>query len=813
MNFKDITKNFKKVHLIAIALIIGFNLVYFAPQLDGKIVKANDAISSTAWTKLPADYQEKTGEKSQWNSSMFSGMPWGFLSNGAEYNYTAQLNNASHSFLPYPVGYMIKAGLLTYLALILLGISPWLGVILALAFTYNVNYVVLIEAGHGNKLEVLAGFPLLISGLIVSFRGRTFVGFLAISLSVSIAFLRNHPQMVYYLLMLLFVFTFVYFIFAIKDKKLVQFLKISIIVLLAFGMGAAANMSQIISSKDFSEGTMRGKPILTAEAPKAAKSTSSSVDGLNWEYATGWSFAKEDLFGILIPRAVGGSSKEEIGKPIPGKKELANALQSDPRFQPKKDGNYIFGLYYGGMGSTAGPAYLGAGIIFLFIFSLFFLSWKNKVAFVATAIFLIFLSLGKNFELINRFIFENLSYYNKFRAPSSIVNLLPAFLVLAIGIGLDKFMKEKEKAKFLKPLLISAGITGGAAFLFYLYAINSYEAINTGDALIIEARKSLLGADVLRTILIIALTCLGIYLFIKKRIKTTFLLIGMGAIILVDLVLVGKRYLDTDSYVNKTEYQSEFKVRPVDQQIFSMEPNGRAYYRVFDQSIPTFNSAQTSYYHNTIGGYHAAKLQRYQDLIDFQIAKGNMEVLNMLNSKYFISQQQQLQVNNQANGVAWFVKEIKEVTTPMEEIKGLDSLKTKEKAVILATEFSKEDYNQVGDGTGTISLESYLPNKMTYSATNTTNQFAVFSEMWYGKNNSWRAYVDGKEVNIVRVNYVLRGLEIPANSTNIEFVLDPPVKYAAVSGISSALLLLLLAAYFILPKKYREKLKFIPKEV
>tara|TARA_B110000261_G_C13083089_1_gene356705 strand:- start:2071 stop:2802 length:732 start_codon:yes stop_codon:yes gene_type:complete len=237
-----------------------------------------------------------------------------------------------------------------------------------------------------------------------------------------------------------------------------------------------------------------------------------------------------------------------------------------------------------------------------------------------------------------------------------------------------------------------------------------------------------------------------------------------------------------------------------------MEPKGRAYYRVFDQSIQTFNSALTSYHHNTIGGYSAAKLQRYQDLIDFQISKGNMGVINMLNTKYFISDKQQLQLNNQANGVAWFIKEIKEVTTSMEEIKGLDSLKTKEKAVILSSEFNKEDFDQLGDGTGNIILENYLPNRMTYSATNTTDQFAVFSEVWYGRNESWKAYIDGKEAKIVRVNYLLRGLEIPANSTNIEFVLDPPAKYASVSVIASSFLLILLVAIFLLPKTIREKL-------
>ena len=811
MKLKDIAQTIKPVHLIAIGLILVFNLVYFAPQLDGKVVKAHDAISSTAWTKLPADYTEKTGEPSQWNSSMFSGMPWGFLSNGIEYNYARKLNDVSHSFFSYPAGYIIKAGLLTYLALILLGISPWLSVILALAFSYNVNYVVLIEAGHANKLEVLAGFPLLISGLILAFRGKSLLGFVIVSLSVSIAFVRNHPQMVYYLFILLFVFALVYFIFSIKNKQLVHFIKASAVVITAVALGATSNISQIMSSKDFSDDTMRGKPILESNTETA--NTSSSVSGLNWEYAMGWSYAKEDVFSILIPRAVGGSSKEEIGKAEPGKQTLANALKGDGRFKPKKDGNYIFGIYFGGMGSTGGSAYLGAGLLFLFVFSMFLLSWKNRIAFGATAVVLIALSLGKNFEALNLFLFENLPFFNKFRAPSSIINILPGFLVLAIGMGLTKFMKEENKSKYLKPLLISGGITAGLSILYYLYAMNGYDKINEGQPMIVEARKSLLGADVMRTVFIVALSSLAFYLYIKNRIKTNFLFIGLAVLILADLVLVGKRYLDADSFVNKSTYQSEFNPRPVDQQIFSMEPNGRPYYRVFDQSIPTFNDAKTSYHHNTIGGYHAAKLQRYQDLIDFQIAKGNMQVLNMLNTKYFINQQQQLQVNNQANGVAWFIKGIKEVNTPMEEIRGLDSMNTKEKAVILATEFNKENYDQVGDGYGSISLDSYLPNNLVYSATNSTDQFAVFSEIWYGRNESWKAYIDGVETKIVRVNYALRGLEIPANAKRIEFVLDPPAKYAAVSGITSSFLLVMLVLLFVVPKKYKDKLNFVPKKV
>ncbi|MGB1040231.1 MAG: hypothetical protein ACPGVD_05115 [Flavobacteriales bacterium] len=813
MNIKDKFKNFNRLHLVAILIILVFNLVYFSPQLEGKIVKAHDAVSSTSWNKLPGDYTKKTGELSLWNSSMFSGMPWSLLANGYQYNYARKLNDVSHGFFGYPVGYMIKAGLLTYLALVLLGMSPWLSLILSLAFAYNVNYVVLIEAGHANKLEVLAGFPLLISGLILLFRKKVTTGFLVLALTVSISVLRKHPQMLYYLLMLLVIFGLVYLVFAIINKKTVPFLKVSLIAILAFAIGALSNFSQIISSKDFSDDTMRGKAILQKDANDNGTNSSSSVNGLNWEYAMGWSFAKEDVFSILIPRAVGGSSKEEIGKAVPGKQDLANALKNDPRFQPKKDGNYIFGIYFGGMGSTGGPAYLGAGIIFLFVFSLFLMGWKNKLAFGLTILFLLMLSLGKNLEMVNLFLFEHLPFFNKFRAPSSIINLLPAFLVIGIGIGINKFIEEENKAKYLKPLLISGGVTIGVCVLFYMYMLNGYDKINEGQELIVDAKKSLLGADVLRSIFLIGLTCLVLFLYTKNKLKPTLLYLGMGVIILTDLVLVGKRYLDSDSFVSMAKYESQFRPRPVDQQIFSMEKKGRPYYRVLDQSINTFNDAKTSYHHNTIGGYHAAKLQRYQDLIDFQIGKGNMQVLNMLNAKYFITQQQQVQINNQANGVAWFINNLNHVSSSEEEMKGLDTLDTKNEAVILADEFDSKDYDQVGDGNGNIELVSYLPNKLVYTADNTSDQFAVFSEVWYGKNKSWRAYIDGKEANIVRVNYILRGLEIPANAQQIEFVLNPPLKYSWVSILFSSLLLLMIILAFIAPKKLVDKLNFVSKEV
>lgn len=813
MNIKEILKQLKSVHLLAIGFIILFNLIYFLPQLEGKKVKAHDAISSTAWSNDIIKYHKETGERPQWNSSMFSGMPWGQLSNGFEYNFTRFFNNLSHVYFSYPVGYMIKAGLLTYLALILLGISPFLSIILALAFTYNVNYIILIEAGHANKLEVLAGFPLIISGLILGYRGKLIPSFLAIGFSISIAFLRNHPQMVYYLLMLLFVFAFVYFIHSIFTKKALQFFKLSTIIFIAFAIGAAANLTQILSSKDTSEGTMRGKPILEVEQNQTAAKTSSNVNGLDWKYAMGWSFSKEDIMGVVIPRAVGGGSKEEIGKAIRGENSLANALKSDSRFKPKKDGNYVYNTYFGKMLMTNGPGYLGAAVIFLFIFSISLMSWKNRLAFGITTFFLLLLSMGKNFEILNHFLFDNLPFFNKFRAPSSIISVLPSFVIVGIGIGLNKLFKSENKSQFLKPLLISGAVTTATLIGFYIYLMNFYDLINEGQQILVDTRKSMLSADTKRSVIIVILAFGIFYFFIKSKIKANLLFIGLGLITLTDLVFVGKRYLDADNFVNTSKYKREFTPRPVDKQIFEIESKGRPYYRVFDQSINTFNDAKTSFHHNTIGGYHPAKLQRYQDLIEYHISKGNMEVLNMLNTKYFINQKQQLQVNNQANGVAWFVKELIEVKTPNQEIKELEGLPTKDKAVILANEFNNEDFDNVGDGVGNVKLDSYLPNKLIYSINNSTDQFAVFSEMWYGKNKSWRVYIDGKEANIVRVNYVLRGLEVPANSKQIEFVLDPPLKYAYVSGLFSTILLILLLLTFVLPKKYTDKLNFESQDI
>jgi len=529
-------------------------------------------------------------------------------------------------------------------------------------------------------------------------------------------------------------------------------------------------------------------------------------------YAAG-NFGARAMSMLLVPLLTLYLTKEEIGKAVRGENSLANALKSDSRFKQKKDGNYVYPLYYGKMLMTNGPGYLGVAVVFLFVFSLSLLSWKNRLAFGITTIFLLLLSLGKNFDMLNHFLFDYLPFFNKFRAPSSIISVLPAFVTIGAGIGLNKILKSEDKVQFIKPLFLSVGVTVGVLILSYFYIMNFYDLINEGQQIIVDTRKSLLGADVKRSIFIVVLAFAMFFMFLKNKINTKILFIGLGLITLADLVLVGKRYLDADNFVSTSKYIREFVPRSVDKQIFSLEKKGRPYYRVLDQSINTFNDAKTSYHHNTIGGYHPAKLQRYQDLIEFHISKGNMEVLNMLNTKYFISQKQELQVNKQANGVAWFVKELVEVNTPNQEIEGLSNFPTKEKAIILSSEFEKKDYDSVGDGNGVIELVNYLPNKLKYSVNSTSDQFAVFSEIWYGKNKSWKAYIDGKEANIVRVNYVLRGLEIPANAKQIEFVLDPPLKYAYISGIFSSILLVLLLLAFVLPKKYTSKLNLESQDI
>lgn len=807
-DFIERIKAIKRIHFLLIALLVVVNIIYFLPQFQGQKVNAHDAVSSTAWSKQVIDF-EKDGETVNWNPSIFSGMPWGLLTVGEKYNVLGFLNDVSHVFFSYPAGYFIKASILTYIALVLLEVPAVMSFFLALLFTFNVNALALLAAGHGNKIEVVMGLPILFAGVLLAYKGKVLQGFLITAVSVSIAILRVHPQMFYYLLMILVVFGLVYLIFAIINGQWKSFFKITAVVILAFVLGGLSNISQLISSKDFAKDTMRGVPILQEEAT-AVK----TKEGLDWDYAMRWSAEAKDFWSIIIPRALGGSSLEDIGKrnDTPLGQLLANNQKAD------KLGHYYYPLYFGNIDSSGGPFYMSVILVFIFIFSFFTMDLKNKIAFGLSFIFLLMVAMGKN-SFINTYIFEYLPYYNKWRAPSSIMSVFPAILVIASGIGIKTIVDTKDKKQLIKPLIYT---TVGFVILilaYWMYASNSFSFVQSFEQdyqfavqdAIINTRKMLLKSDVLRSIFLIALSAILLYFFIKEKLSKKYFVIIIGVLMVLDLLQIDYRYFNKSKWESENKYLSTFTPRNVDLQILNNEKKGRGYYRVFDQNNP-FNDAIPSYLHNMVGGYRPDKLRRYQDVIENHLAKGNIQVFNMLNTKYFISQKQELSVNNQANGNAWFIKEIETVNTPNEEIKALDDLNTKEQAVVLATEFDAKDYDKVGNGTGNIELTSYHPNKMKYATTNNpSDQFAVFSEVWYGRNNMWRAYVDGKETPIVRVNYILRGIEVPANAKEIVFELKAEARYSWVSIASSLLIAIFLILGILFGNKLEEKLNFISK--
>ena len=784
---------FKKAlpHVVSMAIIIGCVTIYFAPQLSGKVVAGSDVVSSTAWSKQVLDYKEETGILSNWNPSMFSGMPWGLLTAGYQYNLIRSADKVLRLGVAPPMGLVIKSGIVCYIGLLLLGLGPWVSLFGALAFAFNVNYMILVEAGHQSKLSVIANFPLILSGLILCFRKKWTWGMPAIAFGTSIAIANNHIQMLYYLLLCFGVIGVVYFVDAIRKKELPTFIKMSSLALIAATIGALSNFSILTSAKSFAEDTMRGKPIL--EQASTAAPSSSSTNGLEWNYAMQWSNDSKDVLSVLVPRIVGGSSYEEVS----ADSETGRLLQQNNATKGK-DNTYQAPMYWGGLPFTSGPYYSSIILFSVFVLGFFLIPVRLRWSLGLATLVVVLISMGKHASWLNKPLFEYLPLLNKFRAPSSAITILPLFMVFGAGLGLQSLVKSKKKSDLIKPILISSG---GVAILSVLIALLGSSMLSfegAGDAryaeqvqnIFINTRKDLFSSDAWRNVGLSILVLGLLWAYAKDYIKSGLILAGvLSALVFVDLYLVDQRHLDIDNWESQREYETNFTTRSADTQIKALEPKGRGYYRVFD--IPNMRSAIGSYHHNTIGGYHAAKLQRYQDLLDFHITKGSRGALNMLNAKYTITQDQKVEVNQQALGNAWAVNEIRYVTTANEEIEAVGAIDPGATAIVNKKDFS-EAVLKAGSGNCSIVMTDNVLNKWTYEFNGTSDEFIVFSEVWYDQVKGLTARIDGIEVDFVRVNYILRGLQVPSGKHTIEFEFTAPIQGAALSVIASILILLML---------------------
>lgn len=765
-------------HILALLGFVALTSLYFYPQLEGKKVMQGDILQWEGMAQEALEYQKETGELTLWTNSMFGGMPTYQINNIQPNNLMQYAQKALELFFEEPIGLFIAAALGMYFLLLMMGVVPgaaWLG---AFTFAFSTYHVIIYEAGHYLKLVSIGTFPWVLAGLYLIFQRRLLLGAASFSFGLGLAFYANHVQMTYYLAIVLGLYFIGETIRLVREKSIKQWVYGSLLLVGGAVLALSSGASKLYTSYEYSRDTMRGAPILQ---PGNDPGSSSETEGLSWEYAMQWSQGPLELFTVLVPGITGGSSSERIGD----KSAIRATLRSSGVNLPA---DFKAPLYWGELPFTSGPVYFGVLVIFLFIMAMQLERGQLKWWILAGVLFTFVYSLGKNADGINRLIYDYLPLMNKFRSPNSITSVTP-LLMLFLGMLYFKNMLggHYSKERVLRALYYTTGSLGGIALLIALAGSSFFSFTGPGDEQLVqmgfpmdavyEDRMSLLRSDAFRTFVLITLAFALIYFWLKEKLGLWIMLGGLIILGVFDLWTVDKRYLNADDFKTEREYNAYFTPRAADELILKdVDPH----YRVMDVTANTFNSSFASYFHKSIGGYHAAKLQRYQDIIDRHISKNNMKVLNMLNTKYFIlpgetkEEEATVQINMEALGNAWFVKSLQQVSSPDEEIDylGKEDFDPKQVAVV-HQEFV--DHTGAADfsGEGSIKLTSYKPNALEYASESGEDQFVVFSEIWYGPDKGWQAYVDGQPADHIRVNYVLRGMKLPAGNHKIEFRFEP----------------------------------------
>lgn len=793
-------------HLAALGIFIAASVFYFAPQFSGKIIEQGDVMSYRGMSQELRAYKEATGKEALWTNAMFGGMPAYQINTISSGNYVKKLEQVARMFIKPPAGQFIAAMVCFYILMVLLGVNPWLSIIGAIAFGFATNNLVLFEAGHETKLRTISYLPLVASGMLLAFRKRYLLGGILFGIGLGMDLAANHVQMTYYFFLTVLIWGVAELITNIKNQTLPHFGKAAVALIVGGLLALGSAASNLWVTYEYAQDTMRGEPILEQES-NAGPTSSSEVNGLDWDYAMQWSNNTLDVFAGFIPGVVGGGSVQPTTSDSPYGQTLR-------RLGAGQGKTFDAPLYWGGLPFTSGPIYFGAIMVFFFLVGLFLVEGPVKWWLGLGTLFTILLSMGNNLEGFNHFIFDYFPLYNKFRTPNSVLSvtslLIPILAILALN---EIFSGKADKAKTLKALAIGGGISVAIALFFVVVGPGMFDFVNPRDAqqfgqadpqviqslmtALADTRADLMRSDAIRSLILVVLSAGMVYFFLQDKIKMVPVIIGLGVLTVFDLFGVGMRYLNQDDFKRPTSVGQYFAPRPVDQQILQDKD---PHYRVYDATINTFNSAQPSYHHKTIGGYHAAKLQRFQDLIDRHITRGNQAVLNMLNTKYFIvpgpDGQPAVQQNPGAFGNAWLVDSIVVVPNANVEIDGLEYLPL-DHAAVVNQEFDDYVKTLQPTGQGAVRLKEYRPDRLTYESNAAQEELAVFSEIWYGPNKGWQAYIDGQPVEHIRVNYALRGLKIPEGVHEIVFEFAPSKYYLGktIATICSITLLLALLGY------------------
>ena len=819
--------------LIAILAFIVISFIYFFPAItEDRILFQHDTVAGAGAGQEAKEYYERTGERTRWTNALFGGMPTYQMS--PSYDSTEPLTfvqKVYHLFLPNYVWLTFIMMLGFYILLRAFGIPAWLAGLGGIIWGFSSYFFILIAAGHIWKFITLAYIPPTIAGIVLAYRKKYLLGGIITTLFMAMQILSNHVQMTYYFLFVILFMVGAFFEDAWRKKELPQFFKATGVLIVAGLIGVSINLSNLYHTYEYSKETMRGKSELKYEGA-AAKQTSS---GLNRDYITQWSYGIGETFSLLVPNVKGGAS-------VP----LSRSEKAMEKANPMYSSLYSqLTQYFGDQPMTSGPVYVGAFVLMLFILGCFIVKGPMKWALLGATIFSILLSWGKNFMGLTDFFIDYIPMYNKFRAVSSILVIaeftIPLLAILTLKEILTKPELLKEKLKYI---YISFGLTGGLALLFAIAPRLFFPTYIPGNEMaalqnalpadqlspiianLEEMRVHLFTSDAWRSFFIVTIGTLLLLAYNAKKLKATWTVAAIALLCLGDMWSVNKRYLYDEQFIPKSEQTATFRKTQTDELILQ-DPS--LDYRVLNFAGNTFEENNTSYWHKSVGGYHAAKLRRYQEMIDHHIAKemqaayqevatagGQMDsvnaakfpVLNMLNTKYFIfpagQQGQTVPIENPYTfGNAWFIDKIQYVNNANEEIDAIGQVDLQQTAIV-DSKF-KEALKGVNEGykdsLSTIRLTSYEPNQLVYETSSPQDGIVVFSEIYYP---GWTATIDGKPADIARADYILRAMNVPAGKHTIEMRFDPQSLHIT-EGIAYGAMALLLVGVIILIWIYRKK--------
>ena len=791
----------------ASALIIFFvvSALYFAPQFQGKVLPQHDVMQYEGMAKDINQMRSTTGEDPQWTGGMFSGMP-AYLINVA---YPAQIIKTYlgkvTKTIDTPAGFLFFAMTSMWLMLLIFGVNPWIGIIASLAYGLSTYFLLIIGAGHITKMWALVYAPMMMGGAWMTLRGNMLYGAALTGVFTSLEIGANHPQISYYFILAMAAMWLSELIFAIREHLLPRFARRTAVLAVVGILAAVSNFSPLWYTAQHTKDTIRGGSELTS-------TVETSNEGLALDYATAWSYGRAESFNLLIPDFMGRQSATTF--PSDGNTAaILNeyGLRGAERQLP---------MYWGDQPYTGGPTYLGASVLFLALLGVMLLAGRNKWWIIGVSILMLFLAWGRHWMGLTELAFDYLPGYNKFRTVSMTLVVVQWAVPLLAALGLMQLWKGGIlKQKFRKAVISAFALTGGLSLLFavagglffdfgekesaemmteqfnHIFRANQMQDyidrgmdIEWGETVATAMamdRQEMMQSDAMRSVLIILLAAGLVVLFYHRKVNRWVLVGGLGAIILFDLTTVDLRFLSGDNFVNPR--QQRVMASAADKEILEDRDLG---YRVLNLTVSPFNDATTSYFHRSIGGYHGAKLARYQDLIDRYLTQMDDNVLDMLNTRYVIVPSKEgypeAQMRSSANGVAWFVDNVVYADSPQQEIDLLGEVDTKLTAVL------RDDLEINEFGEGEIRMTAYQPNHLTYEYSATKGGLAVFSEIFY--NKGWHAYIDGKEMPYFRCDYVLRAMQLPAGDHRVEWKFRAP-QWNMVEGITlgASVLILILA--------------------